>query len=151
MSVSTDAILFWGIPYGDEEIDRSIFAAKFNLVGDHDDYEWETIYASAVGIREPDEPWSDEPYARQKFIEFWEQKRWQYRASQCEVGTYSSYQYPMYFACVSASIIIARRGSHSEVESISVHPEWRGKLRNFCDILGLPWREPKWTMVSLWG
>jgi hypothetical protein len=71
--------------------------------------------------------------------------------SGCFLGRYgavarSEYEFP--FAAVANSSIEVN--AFGGVAPLPVGPEWAERLREFCDILGLPYSEPTWHLTAYW-
>lgn len=153
MGQSTDGILFYGIAYG-EELDMDEIS-KFH---GHDpdvgfDGDFETLYADKMGVVSPTEEYSrDDKAVQDKYVAYWNAKREINKQGGCEVGTYCSSDYPMYYACVKAGHYSVSRGDETEIPNgLHFEPNWNQQLQDFCTLMGLPYKEPKWLMVSYWG
>ena len=150
MGVSTDGILFYGIAYGEdgEHFEISELAESNGL--DENDFEFEDLYALKVGVDRPKEAFSkaSEPLYHQ----YWDKKREVNQQSGCEVGTYCSDGSPMYYVCIRDSEYTANRGYATEIpDGLTAKPEWKDKLKEYCGLMGLPYMEPAWLLVSYWG
>lgn len=138
MSTSTDAILFYGI-HADE--------------GEWDGFEsarWEDALASKRGVPDPCTSYETEEEQRIQ-SEYWEKRRAICKAEPCALDIHCSYECQMPFAYIKASRITASRGYPEQVASLEVNPEWDANLKVFCDLMGIPWQQPKWWLVSFWG
>jgi hypothetical protein len=140
MGQSTDAYLFWGFSGEGEEEGESWIAEEFER-------DWESAYAAKRGLVEPTSSDFDSP----EWKAYWRQQRELIAACPCEIGSHCSSSYPIEFACITASFATARRGDPQEITSIEVGPGWRDELMAFCELMGIPWQEPKWWLASNWG
>ena len=142
MTTSTDAILFYGYCWQDEDCDRPWMIDRD---GDPDDQEedWQERYAEAMGME-----LIPGYHARQ-----WDRIQTLVRASGCEVGTHCSSECPMPYVAVSDSIVMSHRGEMTEVRSLSVDPAWDGQLTEFCRVMGIPTSRARaaWWLVSDWS
>lgn len=134
MGVSTDALLYYGAPLGDEDDAESW---------------WEKVRPTDP---EQLEEFEDDPT-------YWIEKHvlaGQYPVKDVRIGIHCSYDYPMYFVYIEESMIKAWRGypkAFNPRQYFHVGSTWNGQLRNFFRFLGIEDRytEPKWTLASLWG
>jgi hypothetical protein len=146
MGVSTDAILFWGIVYAeDDEIPENIDDILSDIESVDEQIECprpEEYYSWSRMKNDPEyaQLWDD--WRRRH--DLWEQCR-------CDIGWHYSSDYPMYYICVNASRTRARRGYPQEITTITVEVDWESKLKDYCVRLNLPWHDPKWWLVSYWG
>ena len=115
-------ILFWGIPYPESQ-DQA--------------------------------PWPADPCP--SWIESWPE-RWALRSGGtpleeigCALGRYGAVaggecSFP--FAAVSESqVVVHARGP---IAAPQVAAPWRDRLREFCEVLELPWSEPRWHLTAFW-
>jgi hypothetical protein len=143
MGVSTDAILFYGFPFGDE-------GEEFPWHKDQYDNDWVQYYAEKIGIPIPTEEYSEE--TKKIFSEFWNKRNKAVEECECEIGIYCSYDYPMLYAAIQRFTVTTWRGDCNEVNTNRpVWPKEIDKLRDFCKLMGIEFQEPKWYMVRLWG
>jgi hypothetical protein len=162
LSVSTDALLFYGYCWDDEGVEI--------LPGGEDD--WRTVILRRRGEKNP---WDDYPakaveairdyQARQAAEEAWvagrrslidafyAKKRVLEEEYGCDVGTHCSGDYPMPYAFVTSSKVMASRGYPVEVKSLAVGPDWDARLNRFLEDLGVdkPQPGPRWWLASYWG
>jgi hypothetical protein len=158
MGVSTDAILFWGIVSDEEghpwlkhqpEDDEDDDDDDSDDDSDDDEFDWEEVYAEAMGVPCPDAEYGDD--TKPIYQAYWKRKREIIEASGCTFGSHCSGDCPMDYVAVVESETTARRGYPEEITSLEVKPDWEPKLREFCEKLNIPWGEPKWWLVSYWG
>jgi hypothetical protein len=146
MGVSTNAILFWGIELGEENpLEEDPDAGA-------DDTDAAAMYAlKKEGLKEPEEEFSHEDEKiLNLYKDYWDKRNKIHDAAGCEHDIHCSCDYPMHYAAVTESVTTARRGSPEEITSLVEGHDWREKLRDYCETLGIPWQEPKWWLVSLW-
>jgi sulfatase maturation enzyme AslB (radical SAM superfamily) len=137
MGTSTDAILFYGF-HADE--------------GEWDDFfgeEWENTFAAKVGTPEPVVGFDTEKH-KAEHVAFWRARKKLVEAEPCEVDSHCSGECPMPYVCVKASKTKACRGYPQEIKSLTVEPEWEIQLNKFCELMNIPWQEPRWWLVSDW-
>lgn len=147
MSVSTDGILFWGIAYGDQ-LNADAIAEECGI--DKQDFTFEDLYAARMGFPRPNVEYTTE--SKPLFNEYWDQRRELVKACTCEVEMYCSLEYTMWFACIKTSKYHVYRGYETEIPNgLASQPEWMQELKDFCELMGLEYRDPKWLLVSYWG
>lgn len=142
MGVNTNGILFYGIAY-DEDLAVDALAPNF-------DGDFETLYAAKMGVHEPNVEYdkTTEPL----FQKYWKERRKINEQSGCHVGVYCSGDYPMNFVWVNDGRYIANRGEAIEIpDGLKAKPEWKDQIKTYCEVLNLPYSEPKWFLVSYWG
>ena len=178
MTVSTDAILFYGYWWDEEtrnpwEIGRVNDDEDDNKVDNAEDG-WEERYARTKGCLAPSTPfpdrmvtptrengWSSTPKdyssAEQAIIDqyraYWEVKRKLIEVAPCLVDTHCSASCPMPYVAVRASVTSSPRGYPTEISSLTVDPTWEAILIEFCATLGIEigGKKPGWWLVSDWG
>lgn len=139
MGTNTDAILFYGI-HADAD-------AWNEALGE--DLDWKKKYVSVVHGR-------DEPtvVCDMENVEIWK-SYWDFAAekvkeSYCEVDAHCSGDYQMPYVFVKESRVVANRGEPEQISSLSVPAYWDYRIKEFCDVLGIPCEQPKWWLVSNW-
>lgn len=138
MSVSTNAILFYGFMLGDED----------GWDGPFDPEEWEEVYCIKNGLTEPDEEYEDH---ETEFQEFWRKVSKLRERAGCEIDSHCSNDFPQYYVCVTKSRTTANRGYPAEIKSLDVDPNWKIVLKEFCTVMDIEYQEPRWWLVSYWG
>lgn len=167
MGVSTDAVLFWGYCWGEEDVD--IFQGAVP-----DDAEWEQVVLARRGFVNPWDAARDldtclpgeryeQKQARAKVwtdanraeIDAWYEAKNAVAAEfGVEVGSHCSGECPMPYLTVPAARILAHRGYAKAINGLpTADPEWRAKLDRFVAEFGIkkPHPEPRWWLVSYWG
>jgi hypothetical protein len=157
MGVSTDAYLFWGFS-GDDytcwaNIGLSYDDPAYAPEGDEADAldDWEEIYAERKGVLLPTMPFSKEPEVEKVYHAFWDAKHRLIKECGCKIDYHCHSNYGIPFVAISDSITCACRGEPKEIILLEIKPEWEMKLREFCDVMGIQWQEPKWWLASYWG
>lgn len=154
MLVSTNGILFYGIAYG-EDLDTDAIARANGIDPNADNYEgftsdFDKFYANRMGIMEPAVEYNAQ--TKPLFTKYWEEKR--NINKQCGIGVhaYCSGDYPMYFVCIEETRYVAYRGDAVEIPiAMTNWPKWDAKLKAYCELMHLPFKDPKWLLVSYWG
>jgi hypothetical protein len=166
MTVSTDAILFYGYCWDEET--RQPWSIGHEHDQDQDVENWEDRYARVRGVaapmtlfpertdeygRVPKDYTSAEQAVVDEYLAYWDRKRELTGASNCEVSTHCSKESPMPYVCVKASRLHSSRGEMTEVRSLAVDPIWDLQLSEFCEVLGIrtEGRKPAWWLVSDWA
>lgn len=148
MSVSTDGILFFGIAY-DEDFDVSRIAEDNGMSSR--DFDFENLLESKLGIEPPKEEFSKDQL-ESVWRPYWARARELKDKYPCQVGIYRSGDYPLYFVYVKSGYYCVNRGYAKEIPSdITPSPEWADQIRSFCNLMGLPFKQPQWLLVSFWG
>lgn len=141
MGQSTNAILFYGITF--EDLDTEALAKQHGL----EEFDAEDAYAAKVGIERPSVPYSESE--KGAWVDYWRRKQ---DASPCEMDWHCSSEYPIYLACIKESKRVSLRGDETEIpDGLTAKPEWVDQLRAYCDVMGLPYSQPRWLLVSYWG
>ena len=140
MGVSTDGMIFFGILLDDD---------VFDTEDDTDD--WACMYARlAQGITCPDVEYEGN---QEVFSEFWKKVREAVEHSLCSIGYHCSDSYPAPYVALSRANLNASRGYPEEldVEMFKVTEEEIQAIKDFCEVLGVPYSTPKWYLASFWG
>ena len=178
MGVSTDAILFYGYCWDEEDLRNPWEADRENADEDEseesEDDDWEARYARAKGCLPPETPYperqvtptrannydstpKDYSAAEKAIIKqhttYWEEKRKIVEKSPCLVDRHCSASCPMAYVAVKASVTTCNRGFPKEITSLDVAPTWNAKLAEFCETLGIKTKGMKaaWWLVSDWS
>lgn len=160
MGQSTNAYLFYGFhlsedgkPDEGEWFNFTNTALKAEEEGEEleepneDDCDWEHVYARKMGEKPPPEPYEGNEEAHSAF---WRRKDELRKAATCTIDTHCSAECGMPFVAIVASFYGACRGDPTTVESIEVGKTWDAKLRAFCELMDLPYRQPQWWLASDW-
>lgn len=163
MSVSTDAILFYGYCWKDE-------GDSIDTGGEDGDGWVETILKK----RAERNPWDDYPESISQIRDYGEKKRagdewikanraaldaWndKKKAVEDEFGveldSHCSGEYPIPYLYVKDGRAIANRGYPQEVTNLRVQPEWDEMLNKWLAEFRIdkPHDAPRWWLVSYWG
>lgn len=157
MGVSTNALLFYGVPLGSPENDKwpEIFSEEDEGLDDG------ILVDIMGGPKEIDSGCEDLSY--DDWVETDQFKKW--KACNDErnafletlgvvLEMYCSNEYPMYALVIPESVRIAYRGFEEEIDTkqFSDFPkeEWDRKLKAVCEKLEVDF-ESKWYLVSYWG
>ena|SRR5207244_5709042 len=173
MGVSTDAILFYGYCWDNEDV-RNPWESSSNDDKDDDDDGWETRYARAKGCLPPETPfpertitptqengWDSTPKnytkAEKAIIDqhkaCWDAKAKIAAKSPCLVDRHCMASCPMAYVAVKKSVTTSHRGYPNEITSLVVDPAWSVQLAEFCETLGIKTKGKKaaWWLVSDWS
>jgi hypothetical protein len=143
MGVSTDGILAFGFDSGAEEGDLPEWLQTYaDSLEDEDSFDPEEFIAAKMGLPEWQEDGPDD---------FWK-TRWAAVATcPIELVTYCSYDYQMYLVAIRGTEQRAKRGYRTEVDTTPPTAERIAEAKAWCEAAGIPWQEPKWLLVSMWG
>ena len=153
MGQSTNAILFWGYTWVDEETSKPWEIGNESEDGETDDEDddWEARYAATQGLREP----VNADYTHPKWRDYWNEKRRLSAESGCLIDTHCSGDCPMPYVAIRTSHAVALRGDPNDLadDHMTVKPEWREQIDNFCRVMGIPIPQtaPRWYLVSDWN
>lgn len=148
MGVSTDAILFWGLCFDEENVYP--WNQGNDDPDDEEEFDPDKRYAAAVGIKEPHPEYHKQDDA--DWTQYWDKQRKAVKAAGCDVGYHCSDECSMYYVCVSDSETKAYRGSPKEIKSLDVPDKWREMLADYCKKMGIKTKQkPRWWLVSYWG
>jgi hypothetical protein len=127
MGVSSDGLLVFGFPIGEED-------EMPEFLGDCDDMD--DFIAG---------PWKSggDHKARQALID----------ACPADLTVYCSYDYSMYVLAVRGTEARAARGDAVEIspEHLAVAPEKIAAFQAWCEENGIEYHEPKWLLCSMYG
>lgn len=125
MGVSTDAVLFYGFgledEYGDEVGDIDWFFS--------DDSDACVYIDEEVLVRTG------------KSCKEWD----------VEFGFHCHIDAPIWYICVAG--VTSNRGFATEITAatLKVGEDWDSRLKDFCDAMGIKYKQPAWWLVSYWG
>jgi hypothetical protein len=144
LSVSTDAILFYGIPL-EEDTPVSLEGVVGSVANNHE------INDDWAHLKHPPEPKSAD-YQNAEW-DTWREQLNDYEKSiqHVEIGIHCSLDYPMYY--LHGRQFIAYRGDVDEIDpaQLITTPEEDAVIREFCERYGIPYKQPKWYLVSCQG
>lgn len=165
MGTSTDAILFYGYVWDDEDRPNPWPDAD----GDGDEPEdWEARLARLSGLTEPTVAFTgrrfgpggvelplspEEQAADDAWGAYFTAQSALVAATGCTVRHHCSGDYPMPYVAIAWSVTMAWRGFPVEITGLAVKPEWREMLDAFCRTMGIDTAGKKlgWWLVSYWG
>lgn len=151
MSTSAEGILFWGVHYGADDLEKWF---PEDATGDSG----HSLLANRAWELEqqqrPPEPPLGPPnseYDTPAWDE-WRQRVARIESAGCDLrraGHYDSSQAS--YVYVRASRQRAEWSEVVPIASLAVPPEWRASLLAYLEALGLPPREPGWFLTSYYG
>jgi hypothetical protein len=169
MGQSTNAILFYGYCWDDEESKPWLIGREYtDYEGTVDELEdWEDRLARLTGLKEPDVKFPDgkrDPKTyqtvytpeEQKIVDlysaYWKVKRDAVAKFGVQVAWHCSCDCSMPYVCVTKSKITCHRGDMQEIKGLEIGKNWNTKLKSFCELMGIDVKDqkPKWWMVSMW-
>lgn len=143
MGIDISANVFYGFTY-DEAIDLA------DLVDDVDfkDNEWEDYYAFKKGVMKPTAPFEQN---RELYTQYWNERR--KLTSECPVaidwhGSAYDEEYFYPYIHIKNTGGHADLGEATELKSLDIKPEWNDQIKEFCSVMGIEYKEPKWYLVS---
>ena len=153
MGVTTNGILCYGFPLGDEDD----VAPSWLIDGDPEDenseaMDFEDFLAKLHELPHPPGKWSDDEATKARLREYWDKKSKLVEEVGIELVEHCSEEYTMYVLAVTESVTTATRGSTIELgQAITTKQEWSEKLRAFCEKAGIEFKEPQFLLCSYWG
>jgi len=150
MSTSTNGILFYGIPIHQLVEDGSLDIYSFHLangeIGDYYDVscEWEEL-------KGPTKPTNDN-YENPEWGA-WREAKEKFRKSTWNVAidAHCHSECPMHY--VHGRQYTAYRGNVNEINPVDLipTPDDDVAIKEFCEKYKIPYKQPKWYLVSYWG
>jgi len=147
MGNSADAIVFFGIHFEEGAEGEWAWVEEPEKYGET----WENFYADKVHkISPPEVPWEED---EELYSSYWDEVRRVERLSPCVIGTHSSGECPMYYVALARTVESASWDEPAELglSSLEVSDSELQQLKEFCEVMGLQWAEPKWYLASYWG
>lgn len=142
MGVSSDGLLIFGFPLGEEG--ENPMPTIFNEEECDGDYDFSDFILKEAGIPEWEENGPDD---------YWQKIRDAEAECPVSLELYCSYDYPMYFLAVGGHKLSVLRGYTKEVTEaiLSVPNEEIEKAKAWCENHKVEWQEPKWFLASMYG
>lgn len=136
MGISSNAMLYFGFPVGEDEERPSFLEGRDNEDGVTEDFD--DMICELAGL-----PADAEYKARKAVID----------ASPAELQSYCSFEYPMFILCVRGASHLVHRGYTSEInsENLAVAPEKIAAFKAWCEANKIEYQEPKWLLCSMYG
>ena len=141
MGVSSDAMLFYGFSAEDEDSWEEIFDGK----------DWDEAIAEKKGLRAPEVDYSASEENKEIHRAYWAKKVALLADEPCVFNMHCSDSCSILYVCIRESEVVASRGEAVEVKTLTVNLAWDGQLKAFCDLMGIPWQQPRWYLVSYMG
>lgn len=133
MGVSTNAMLVFGFPVGDED-EAPEWLEFTDEVEDFDAW-----LAMKAGLTREENTYE----ARRKIA----------AACPADLFTHCSSDYPMYILGVRSAEFRAIRGDPTDIdpEELDLDGATVGLFKKWCEANDIPYQEPKWWLCSYWG
>lgn len=153
MGVSTDGIIFFGFnSVTDDEYAEECHPVSEEVFESHgiEGEDWEELLAVKSGAKHPG-PWIDDEEPK-GWSEFRDKVSKIVKDMGCEIDYHCSGDYPLYYVAVTGVGARAYRGETTVLkpEDFIAKQEWTEKLKKFCELLGIKYREPEWHLCSCW-
>lgn len=161
MGTTTNAYLFYGFDFYDTDAgdEPPVWWKK------DDSLNWEEHYAALKGIKNdsglftPEEEYThtdgtpERAEDERKYDEYQKKKAeaLKYVKEKFGIGTHCHGECPVYF--VHLKIYSASRGYPQVIDPMAllVTEKQVEELKEFCDFIGIPWKEPGWLLASYWS
>lgn len=143
MGISSDGMLYFGFPIGEE--DQHI--SEFDFVEESDE-EFDDIIIREAGLRKWEETTEGEDRDNWR-------KDCRKAQEECPVDLkiYCSYDYPMHMLVARGLTYSVSGGYYEEIdpEKLKVPQDNIDAMKKWCDDHKIEWQEPKWLLCSLYG
>lgn len=161
MGQSTDAILCFGVDFGDEhefpwETEEEYFEDWFyNLHGLSTDALWAEYHAWAE--EQGGASWREYeqvcPSWKDALNDLYEQRKEALKSCPIEFVRHCSGDYPMWIVAVKGTVRTAYRGRPIEIsiDSLTDCAEMEIRAEAFCAEHGIPFEDPQWLLASDWS
>lgn len=126
MGISSDGIFFYGLLWKDEDVEP-----------------WKSPTPDELEKSKYGEPDGEELYEVRSGNNP--------ENSPVEMGIHCSFNCSMHYLAVKESHVTAWRGYPKQAKVLEVDPKWERQLKEFCEIMGIKWKEPAWWVTSLYG
>lgn len=133
MGHHANAYLFYGIGF-----------EEGTTLGEESAYKWEDVYVrKAHGLTQGVLSLSD----------YWKQRDPLVKSSTCEVDTHCHCDYGIPFVYLRGTFTRSAQGDTTEVKLDLPCPkeEADARIKAFCELMGLPYTQPKWLIASYEG
>lgn len=149
MGMSPDAMVFYGIAYTDEdELPEDISDKAYEYEQAEEDKACPQPYPEYD--RKRADPNVDPEYA--KVWEKWRSVLDKGKRGRCEFRDRGHCDYSMPFVYVTASFLKVEWTEVAEVDTgEDGGGKWNEQLKDYCKVLGLPFRQPKWLLAAYYG
>lgn len=157
MGVSTDAYLFFGFEFHDEEgenpCENQRVLAALEEDGDLDNLYMEEVEGKFYPGTGDDNFDYEDPKNRKSIDDFYGLKTKLMKEAGVEVSYHCHGDFPIWFLTIHQ--ITACRGDSTQIDldelKSHITEEKINKLKKFCEILEIEYQEPKWILASYWG
>jgi hypothetical protein len=146
MGQSTDAKIFFGFPIEGGEDGTAFWENPGAEAKD-----WEEFVAAKLGVKSPTAEYSEE--TKPAYHAYWDAKREAIAKLDVEVVEHCSGDHPLYALAVKTTYTRVCRGDIETFQPDHFYwkEEWFTKLRAFCELVGLEYKEPAWCVCSYWN
>jgi len=145
MTTSTNALLYYGFTFLDEDEDEP----PWNIEGDDiDSDEW--LCNKLGGPKEPDVTFCHD--TKPQYSEYWAAKKKFIDELPIIIDAHCYIDSPMWFICFRRSHHSASRGYPTQLgDSIIAFADWAKTLKEYCEKLGIEWQKPQWELAPMWS
>jgi hypothetical protein len=154
MGMDAKAYILWGFDLGGPENAKAEdwVPTIFGPPEPDEDYEgedWEETYTSRMGLERPAEEWREED--KELWSEYFKKKRELIAASGVNIQWHGCDGCDCYAVGIAASQINGWWCESTEVDLKVPEGDWEDKLREFCRVMEIPWKEPKYILLVYYG
>jgi hypothetical protein len=161
MGISTDALLYFGFDFYNEESGYG----EIPWLNENEDnvHDWDSVYAEACGIIDESNlfneageyavPEGPERDRRDKIHDIYTEKKSKLIESiGVEIGTHCSHEYPIWFVFLKKHSYTDRGFPQAiDPKKLSVTEKEIESLKDFCLKVGIKFKKPHWHLASYWG
>jgi hypothetical protein len=136
MSVSTNAMLFYGFTFAENDEEPPWYTDEY-------EDEWEKYYVTQKGVLYPS---GDASLG--VINDYWAMWNKIIAECPCSIGIHGHSDYQHLFVYAKDHYYKARRGYPQMVPSLKADTKSLDQLYQFCKLMGIKWQEPYWYLVS---
>lgn len=125
MGISSNGIFFYGLLWKETEDPWKAATPEEIKATGYEEPDWEELYVLRSG---------------QKLA-----------ACPVRLWIHCSFEHAMHLLAIEETMVSASRGWPQEAKNLTVKPEYRAQLEEFCKVMGIKWIEPAWWVTSLYG
>lgn len=147
MGTNCSGYIFWGFAFEENE------ELPWGVNAESEDFEdWEDFFGHRIGLVPPVEDYAtDQPI----YIAYWQKKRQAIENSGCQIDWSGdanwAEQYPYVHITESGIYSAAPQLESLDPPTMIVQTSWQEKLKQFCELMQIPWKEPGWFLTSSYG
>jgi len=156
MGVSTDAIIFYGIPGAEDGTEIEGLYPYEGLTDEQESLmerlknDCDSTLLELYGFMEK---WRSDFKGNER-DEYYERRKKVQDQILCDIGFHCSDSYSMPYIYYKGAGAYASRGYTVDISGMILtmpNPEWDIEIKSFCEKIKVNYTQPKWYLVSWWG